>query len=433
MPSATTDPPGLFPNATTSIPYTTVLTPRLGTTGLTLVLACPGTPTKVDTATAVVSSVNPSVSGAKVTFTATVSPSAVTGTVRFTIDGNNSGAPVTLVAGHATYTTSALTVGAHQVAATYSGNAAYLSSTSPTITQTVGASLRATTTTVTNDRERERSSTFGENVRFTATVRASSCKGTPTGSVQFSIDGNNVGGARTLNHEGTATYSTTSLSGGRHTVIATYSGSAIFAGSGSAPFTQVVNKAASKTVLTSNPDSSVFGQAEMLTARVTPPAAGGTVQFKLDGTTIGGPVALDATGRATFATNKMTVGTHTVSAVYGGNVNYWSSTDTCHQRVTKAASQTVVTSSGTPANRGTTVVFTATVTAVAPGSGTPAGNVQFRIDGVNVGVPVPLNHSGQAAYATRALPVGKHSVSALYSGSVSFNASSSTVITQRIQ
>ena len=291
--------------------------------------------------------------------------------------------------------------------------------------------LRATRTTITSDREG--SSTFGQNVRFTATVRASSYEGTPTGGVQFSIDGKDVGGVGTLDYQGRATYSTASLSAGRHTVIATYSGLAIFAGSGSAPFIQVVNKAASKTGLTSNPGPSVFGQTVIFTVWVTPPAAGGAVQFKLDGTTIGGSVALDATGRATFATNKMTVGTHTVLAVYGGNVNYRSSTDTCYQRVTKVASQTVVTSSGTPANRGTTVVFTATVTAVAPGSGTPAGNVQFRIDGVNVGDPVALNHSGHAAYATRALQVGKHSVSALYSGSVSFNASTSRVITQRIQ
>jgi hypothetical protein len=79
------------------------------------------------------------------------------------------------------------------------------------------------------------------------------------------------------------------------------------------------------------------------------------------------------------------------------------------------------------------VVFTATVTAVAPGTGTPAGTIQFRIDGVNTGSPAALNPSGQAAYATSTLPVGRHTVSALYTGDTGFNTSTSTTITQRVR
>ena len=46
----------------------------------------------------------------------------------------------------------ALAVGGHLVGATYGGDAAYLASTSPTLTQTVGPALRATTTVVTSNR-----------------------------------------------------------------------------------------------------------------------------------------------------------------------------------------------------------------------------------------------------------------------------------------
>ena len=64
----------------------------------------------------------------------------------------------------------------------------------------------------------------------------------------------------------------------------------------------------------------------------------------------------------------------------------------------------------------------ATVTAVAPGVGLPTGTVQFRIDGVNVGAPVALNASGQAAFATSTMTVGRHVVTAVYSGDGNFNA-----------
>jgi hypothetical protein len=145
-------------------------------------------------------------------------------------------------------------------------------------------------------------------------------------------------------------------------------------------------------------------------------------------------VTLDATGRATFAINTQAVGSHTISATYGGNVNYLpSSSANLTQTVNKAASRMVVTSSGTPAAVGTTTVFTATVTAVAPGAGTPAGTVQFVIDGVDVGTPATLNSSGQAAYGTSTLVVGAHTVSARYLGDGNFTASTSRGITQRIR
>src|SRR5262249_34400993 len=88
--------------------------------------------TKGVTATALVSSVNPSDFGQSVTFTATVT-SAVgtpTGTVQFKDNGSNLGGPVTLNAsGVATFTTSSLTVGTHPITADYSGDANFLAST----------------------------------------------------------------------------------------------------------------------------------------------------------------------------------------------------------------------------------------------------------------------------------------------------------------
>jgi hypothetical protein len=77
---------------------------------------------------------------------------------------------------------------------------------------------------------------FGEAVTFTATVtlRASSGKSIPTGTVQFSLDGAKTGNPVKLNTKGQATLNTSSLAAGNHRVGAQYipgQGSAFLASS----------------------------------------------------------------------------------------------------------------------------------------------------------------------------------------------------------
>ncbi len=387
---------------------------------------------KTDTTTLVVSNLNPSILGDNVTFTATVSPQAATGTVQFMIDNATIGTPQAVTNGQATFSASTLAVGGHVIGADYSGDAAFNPSSSPTFTQTVGPVLRATSTVVTSNRSP--SSTFGQRVTFTATVRPVAGTGIPAGSVQFNIDGIDVGGALTLNAQGRATYATATLPAGSHNVIATYAGSAVFGGGSSETLVQLVDQSASTTVVTSNRNPSVFGQSVTFTARVTPAAAAGTVTFKIDGVALGGPVTLDATGRARLVLSTLAVGSHTVAADYGGSVNYQTSSSAdLAQQVNKSASRTVVSTSNSNVIAGTTVVFTATVRARAPGAGTPTGTVQFRVDGTDSGPAVPLNNAGQAAYATTSVPVGLHKVSAVYSGDGGFTTSTSANINQRIR
>ncbi len=145
---------------------------------------------KTATTTVVVSNLNPSTVGQNVTFTATVSPSTATGTVDFSVDGTLTN--VALVGGQATLTTNTLAVGGHVIGASYGGDTSYLGSTSTTFTQTVGTALRATTTVVTSNRNP--AANVGQSVTFTATVRPVTGTGIPGGTVQFNIDGVNVGG-----------------------------------------------------------------------------------------------------------------------------------------------------------------------------------------------------------------------------------------------
>src|ERR1051326_7250568 len=95
-----------------------------------------GSTSLAPTTTALASSLNPSTTGASVTFQATVSPSGATGSVEF-FDGAASLGAVALGGGTASVTTSTLSTGSHAITAVYSGDSSYATSTSPAVTQDV--------------------------------------------------------------------------------------------------------------------------------------------------------------------------------------------------------------------------------------------------------------------------------------------------------
>jgi hypothetical protein len=72
------------------------------------------------------------------------------------------------------------------------------------------------------------------------------------------------------------------------------------------------------------------------------------------------------------------------------------------------------------------VTFTATVSPVAPGAGSPTGTVQFKVDGTSLGIPVALV-AGQASISTSSLSVGTRVITAEYSGDASFSGSTGTL------
>ncbi|MFM7016449.1 MAG: beta strand repeat-containing protein, partial [Bacteroidota bacterium] len=98
-------------------------------------------PIKTATTTTIASSINPTTYGTAPTFTATVSPSAVSGTVEF-FNGATSLGIVTLTGtttktATLTPTATQLSAGTLSIKAVYSGNAVYASSTSANLSQTV--------------------------------------------------------------------------------------------------------------------------------------------------------------------------------------------------------------------------------------------------------------------------------------------------------
>jgi len=167
-------------------------------------------------------------------------------------------------------------------------------------------------------------SVAGGVVTFTVTVTGDA----PSGTVQF-MDGSNTLGSRDLSpvtlSTSTASLEVSSLTAGSHSITAVYSGNANNAGSTSAVLTQAVAAAASTTSLSISAARLTEGQTLNLTATVSGYAPNGSVQFKCDGDDLGASVAL-VDGSASYATNTLIVGSHSITAVYSGDANNVGST-----------------------------------------------------------------------------------------------------------
>ncbi len=153
----------------------------------------------------------------------------------------SSGLPVSfaVLSGPATLSGNILTVtgvGTVTVEATQPGNANFQAAVP--VDQSFTITPAATTAVVSSS-----ATPVPHNQQITFTVTVSDglpAAFTPSGLVQFQIDGQNVGSAVSLSASGTATYSTTALAAGSHTVTAVYAGAANFLPSTAPNFTQVV-------------------------------------------------------------------------------------------------------------------------------------------------------------------------------------------------
>ncbi|CAM2927583.1 Ig-like domain repeat protein [Saccharomonospora xinjiangensis] len=271
----------------------------------------------ISTTTTLTSSPNPSVLGQPVTFTATVTPDSPTtatptGTVSFYDGATLLGTVPLNASGTATFTTTGLGVGAHDITAVYSGDSTFLPSTSTPLTQTVTPGYAVVVLNVSTS-----STAPGEPVTFVAGVVPP--PGTddfvPTGTVTFYEGATPLGPAVPLIN-GTAVLTTTSLATGTHNVTAVYSGDPNYIGPlVSSPVTVVIaTPAPAPTTLTASPAviklNLSTGQYYIPTLRATLTDSttgtglpGKTITFTANPVT--GPVTLgsattDATGTATL-------------------------------------------------------------------------------------------------------------------------------------
>ncbi|WP_216843133.1 Ig-like domain repeat protein [Granulicella sp. S190] len=373
--------------------------------------------------TTVTSSLNPAGVGLAVTFAAHIaSPNQVTGTVQF-FDGSTPigvPQPVDPSSDTATITTSFSVLQGHTITAAYSGDNLNAAS-SPnhplieTIEQTTSLNVIPSANPVAK---------FVE-VTFAATVAGWIIP--PAGVISFS-DGSVALGASTLSSNGTAFFTMPLLPVGTHDITATFAGDANdFTSSYS--FVQTINLAPTSTILSTSSAVAQFGTPITLTATVTGVSASiptGAVNI-MDGTIVLASIPLNGAGVATYINASLTSGTHTITAVYQGDVNYATSKST--QIITETISQTptvtALSSSTTSSLSGRAVVLSASVTAA--GGSPPTGTIAFMNDNVSLGT-ANLSH-GTASLSVSNLSVGTDNLTAIYSGDSNDVGSRSRVVT----
>ncbi len=385
------------------------------------------------TKTSLASNANPSASGQTVTFTATVAPvspgsGTATGTITFTDTSDPEFTPVVVSlgsAGTATYSTSALAIGAHPIVAVYSGDDNFIQSEAPTLTQNVNHAASVTTIVSSIN-----PSVFGQAVTFTATVApGQNASGLPTGSVNFFDGSSKLGNVQLTGN--TATYTASNLSRGSHSITAAYAGDPNFGTSTSSVLTQNANQASTQTTVTPSPSVSPLGASVTFTAHVAPvsPGAGvpsGSLTFK-DGTTSLGTITLTA-GSASISTSALGLGSHSITAVYSGDGNDFLGSTSAPSIEVIGGTSVILASSTNPTTFGQSVTFTATVSASASGSGVPTGSVTF-MDGTQSLGTFPLT-SGVASVQLSSLTGGNHAITAVYSGNAQLAPNTSSPATQ---
>jgi len=287
----------------------------------------------------------------------------------------------------------------------------------------------------------------GQPVPLTATVSSLSGGSSPTGGVALSSSVSGAVGAVTISPASTAVStfdgSISNLPGGTYTLTGHYSGDGLFAPSDSNPVSVTITPEPSTISLrafgissTGQPVAAAsfpYGSFMDLHADFAGASgqgtATGTITFADPATLQGlGAAAINLKNEAEFilpggANNfpaALSIGTHTISATYGGDSSFNGS----------SAQLTLTVTKGNPAVDAATFSdssFVATqpgrldARVIPSGNIAPTGTVQYFDGGTPLGTPVQLN-GNQAPFSATFDSQGQHSITASYSGDATYNA-----------
>jgi hypothetical protein len=301
---------------------------------------------------------------------------------------------------------------------------------------------------------------FGTAIVFTAQVNTTE-SGTPAvdaGNVRFTEGGtcaaptttfatvavNTANNTPNPGPKGSASFTTSSLAVGAHTIVACYDGvQAYIASSGSLAFT--ITNIATTTAVTANKVSpQEFGTSIIFTATVTRTTGGaavttGTVAFydggdcTTPGTLLQAAAAVNGSGQTTLTTSTLSIAAHTILACYAPGTNFAASSGTMAFTITQIATTTTVTADHTtPQDYGTSIIFTAEVNRTTGSADVLEGDVAFYdggtclSPGASLQVATTVDGTGKVTYTTSTLSVGAHTILACYVGTTTYAASSGT-------
>ncbi len=302
---------------------------------------------------------------------------------------------------------------------------------------------------------------YGDPITITATVDPSGA--VPTGSVQFVVDGVNLGtpvvivagGSTGACAQGAACATSspiTALGTGLHTITASYLPTNNFAGSVATLGGGLSVLRTTTTAVGLSPTAVTVGGGSTVTVTVTdtngPPVFNPAGTIALTSSDTGGSgdtfsACTLSTGTnpvtctATVTTHEIGTSPHTITATYsptdgihsGGN----GSSPLTVNAAAKAATVVTVSSSLTPSVFGQSVALTATITVPAPGTGLPAPgeSVTFKDGSSTLGVATTLAN-GTATLNTSSLSVAGHSITAVYPGDTLYLGNTSAPFMQTV-
>jgi YD repeat-containing protein len=247
--------------------------------------------------------------GDALTLTASVSPSAASGSVEFIEGGTSLGVSV-VGSGQGTLTIPGLSVGTHTITANYSGDGNYQPGSATTTFTVAKQDVVVTLSGATN-------TTLGQSLSLTAQINANQA----TGQVQFSDNGTPFATVQLSN--GSASANTSALALGTHSFTAAYLGDGNYNTASSSPSVITVSRATPSVSLSAAPSTSQFGQVVIFNASVA-----GISGFVPTGTvTLAEGVNVLASGSlsngtAALQVSSLAVGTHSITASYAGDGNY---------------------------------------------------------------------------------------------------------------
>ncbi|HEX2662429.1 MAG TPA: Ig-like domain repeat protein [Candidatus Acidoferrum sp.] len=329
----------------------------------------------------------------------------------------------TLSGGTASFTTTFLPGGSYSLKAHYAGDGTFAPSDDPTgvpvtVTKensrlqygivtfdaTTGAIISTNATTVVYGspyilRIDILNSTTGACQLLVTPTSTAGCAFDATGTVTITDNGSPltcsplVPGCTSpfaINSQGHAENQPIQLTGGTHALSATYSGDISYNPPPAAVTdTVTVTPTATTATVGASPNPVPTNQPVTLSVTIgsqSNSAQGptGTATFK-DGSTslgtanvtpAGATASAGASGTASLSMTFTTSGTHSITAVYGGDTNYTTSTSSAFTLAVGQTTMVTVTSSSTSISSGGSVTLTATVVGVGTGA-SPTGTVQF--------------------------------------------------------
>lgn len=259
-----------------------------------------------------VSPANP-MCGEAVTCSVQVSPPTTPGLVNIRVDGALV-STIALVDGHVEGVIPVPKSGYVTFLASYAGDDNHFASTSLNVTRFF--TLVATTLGVTPS---PNPAVYGQDVVVTAVCSPPQAPG----KVDFYVNG-----VLTANNVpligGQATVQVPHQPAGNAVISARYNGDNCYAATVSPPSILTVNPVATSVVLSTSPNPSIGGNVVTLTATLSPNTGTGSVQFFDEAAFLG--TAAIANGAASLSVSQLSIGMHSLTAVYGGDANHLSST-----------------------------------------------------------------------------------------------------------